>query len=197
MPITNLSKINTWEDLAWMDIIFLSPLPLLLPPVSIVLSLKRLVYGDVAITLNVNAGLSAVPCMCVCDSNGAKAQSHSPSSQVGKQLSGLWLLAASSWCCVFWKCRAINPQVISVLCTYPSAVLLMELFFFSLRVAGITCAFHLTVSKSFYFIIYFVTKTEIHFIYSSGRSQLKKLCLSFCFYHQILTLTERHFFERT
>ncbi len=88
MPITNLSKINTWEDLAWMDIIFLSPLPLLLPPLSIVLSLKRLVYGDVAITLNVNAGLSAVPCMCVCDSNGAKAQSHSPSRPGGK--TALW-----------------------------------------------------------------------------------------------------------
>lgn len=63
--------------------------PSITTPLSLALSLKRLVYGDVAITLNVNAGLSAVPCMCVCDSNGAKAQSHSPSSQVGKQLSGL------------------------------------------------------------------------------------------------------------
>ncbi len=188
MPITNLSKINTWEDLAWMDIIFLSPLPLLLPPLSIVLSLKRLVYGDVTITLNVNAGLSAVPCMCVCDSNGAKAQSHSPSSQVGKQLSGLWLLAEQTSLFLmlcFLKVQGYQPT--SHLCAvYLSICSLVDgPVFFSLRVARITCAFHLAVSKSFYFIIYFDSKTEIHFIYSSGRSQLKKLCLSFCFYHQI------------
>lgn len=69
--------------------ISLSAPSITIPPLSLSLSLslKRLVYGDVAITLNVNAGLSAVP--SVCDANGAKAQSHSPSSQVGKQLSGL------------------------------------------------------------------------------------------------------------
>lgn len=184
-PITNLSKINTWEDLAWMDIIFLSPLPLLLPPLSIALSLKRLVYGDVAITLNVNTGLSAVPCMYVYVILMEQRLSHTLRAARWENSSlvcDYWQnRPASSWCSVFWKCRAINPQVISVLCTYPSAVLLMDLFFFSLRVARITCAFHLAVLKSLYFIIYFVTKTEIHFIYSSVRSQLKKkLYLSFC-----------------
>lgn len=109
-------------------------------------------------------------CVCVCDSNGAKAQSHSPSSQVGKQLSGLWLLAEQTSLFLmlcFLKVQGYQPT--SHLCTvYLSICSLVDgpgFFFFLSRVAGITCAF-LAVLKSFYFIIYFVTKTDFFFLFS-------------------------------
>lgn len=87
--------------------------------------------------------------VCVCDANGAKAQSHSPSSQVGKQLSGLWLLAEQTSLFLmlcFLKVQGYQPT--SHLCAvYLPICSRVDGPVFSLRGVGITCAFQLAVFR--------------------------------------------------